>query len=42
MAAMWLAQPLGEPEAAKPWAEKAIAMGVDEDMKGMLQEILGG
>lgn len=42
MAAMWLAQPLGDPEAARPWAEKAIAMGVDEDMKGMLQEILGG
>ena len=42
MAAMWLAQPLGEPEAAKPWAEKAIALGVDEDMKAMLQEVLGG
>lgn len=43
MAAMWLNGPLQEPEAAKPWAEKAIAFGVDDDMKAMLQqEILGG
>ena len=43
MAAMWLNGPLREPEAAKSWAEKAIAFGVDDDMKTMLQqEILGG
>jgi hypothetical protein len=42
-AAMWLHGPLGEPESAKPWAEKALALGLpDENMKGMLQEILGG
>lgn len=41
MAAMWLAQPLGEPEAAKPWAQKAIDLGVEDEMKAMLQGILG-
>lgn len=43
MAAMWLNGPLQEAEAAKVWAQKAMALGVeDENMKGMLQEILGG
>ena len=43
MAAMWLNGPLGDQAAAKPWAEKAMALGIDdENMKGMLQEILGG
>lgn len=42
-AALWLNGPLQDPDNAKPWAEKAVALGLkDENMKGMLDEILGG
>ena len=42
MAAMWLAQPLGDAEGAKPWAARALEFGVEKDMKAQLQEIVDG
>jgi thioredoxin-related protein len=43
MAAVWLNGPLEEPEGAKAWAQKAMALGIeDENVKAMLEEVLGG
>jgi len=41
-AALWLARPLEDPEGAKPWAQKALALDVeDEELRSTLEELAG-